>query len=202
MRIAVLASLLFISSLVNAQSWCPPGATWTYTHTNNWTHDGFARYQYTGDTMIAGTNAQIISMHAEGYDFSMQTNFNWGGRYFTSVSGEVVNLWTGAAFDTLFNGADVGAEWQMNLPDGIDPFILIGVVDTGNITIDGVPLHYLVTTLNGIGADTIVERLGTIGHQLVPWSMGITDQLDGPLRCYQDNDIDYQRLRTYGCESA
>lgn len=70
----------------NAQSWCPPGATWTYTHSNNWTHEGYARYQYIGDTVIDGNNAQIISMHAAGYDFSMQANFSWDqGPYFTTV---------------------------------------------------------------------------------------------------------------------
>ena len=40
-----------------AQFWCPPGATWTYTHSNCWTHEGFARYSYVGDTLIAGTPA-------------------------------------------------------------------------------------------------------------------------------------------------
>lgn len=188
----------------NAQSWCPPGATWTYTHSNNWTHEGYARYQYIGDTVIDGNNAQIISMHAAGYDFSMQANFSWDqGPYFTTVNGGLVSLWTGSAFDTLYNfSASIGDQWQMNVPDGSTPSVVVSVTDTGSTSIDGVPLRYLVTALNGSGSDTIMERLGSLSHQLVPWSMSITDQLDGPLRCYADVEIDHRQYWwAFGCES-
>jgi hypothetical protein len=178
---------------------------WTYTHSNNWTHEGYARYQYIGDTVIAGNNAQIISMHAEGYDFSMQTNFSWDqGPYFTTVDGGLVSLWTGSAFDTLYNfSASIGDQWLMNVPDGSTPFVVVSVTDTGTTDIDGVPLRYIVTELNGSGSDTIMERLGSLSHQLVPWSMSITDQMDGPLRCYSDGEIDQrQSWWAYGCESV
>lgn len=199
-----LLTLVSMPIVIYAQSWCPPGATWTYTHSNSWTHEGFARYQYIGDTLLAGSNAQIISMHGEGYDFPMQTSFNWDqGPYFTTVNGGLVNLWTGSVFDTLFNfNANVGDHWLMNVPDGSTPFVVISVTDTGSTVIDGIPLRYLVTALNGSGSDTIMERLGSLTHQLVPWSMWVADQLDGPLRCYGDMEIDDQLpWWTYGCES-
>lgn len=189
---------LLLSGPLAAQSWCPPGATWTYEHSNGWTHEGFARYTYVGDTIITGQSAQIISMHAEGYDAPMQQAFSWDlGPYFTSVNGGLISLWTGSTFDTLYHlDAGIGDHWQVYVPDGCTPWLTFTVTDTGTMMIDGMPLHYLTN-----GGDTFVARLGSLHSQLVPWS-GVVDALGGPLHCYQDIDLNYHAPSwAFGCES-
>jgi len=144
-------------------------------------------------------------MHAEGYDWLMQQIFSWDhGPYYTSIDGDLVSLWTGNSFDTLYHfGASIGDHWHMNVPVGTDPIVEITVMDTGTVVIDGIPLRSLAISSDGWWpGDTIVERLGTMHQQLVPWSMSVTDHLNGPLRCYLDVDINYQVPSwLFGCES-
>jgi hypothetical protein len=200
LRTTTFALLLSIPGFLCAQVWCPPGATWTYTYTDGWMYDGMARYQYVGDTVMAGGAAQIITRHTEGHSWPLDTVLvGDGAEFFTRVVGSRVDLWTGAAFDTLYDFAAVpGDQWLMNTPDGIDPFITIIVQDTGHTSIDGLNLRYLVTT----SSDTIIERLGSLPYHFVPWALAVLDAADGPLRCYADADINYHRPSwSFGCES-
>ncbi len=206
MKRATLSALpTLLATVLLGQSWCPPGATWTYTHTDGWLYDGMARYQYIGDTVMEGSAAQIISLHTEGHFWPQDTVLvGDGGKFFTRLVGDRVDLWTGTAFDTLYNFAALpGDHWHLNAPDAADPFFVLTVQDTGHAVIDGIPLRYLVTSLsNSTGADTIIERLGSLPYHFVPWAISVLDAPNGPLRCYEDVDINYHGPSwPYGCAS-
>lgn len=192
--------LLCSAGWVNAQSWCAPGATWTYTNTDNWVFDGMARYAYVGDTIMAGVSAQIITLHTEGHFWPLDTIIVGDGqRFFTRIEADRIDLWTGAEFDTLFDFAAVpGDHWFVNAPDGVEPFLTMTVLDTGHVTIDGMQLRFFSTT----DGDTIVERLGSLHYHFVPWAQFIIDASNGPLRCYGDVELDYlSPAWSVGCAS-
>ncbi|MDQ3100438.1 MAG: T9SS type A sorting domain-containing protein [Bacteroidota bacterium] len=177
---------VFLLINMSAQSWCPPGATWTYSYMN-WTRVGFARFTYVGDTMMAGLAAQKIEQYTEGYDFGTSSPFSeWVEPAFTTVSGDLVSIWNGATFDTLYNfSAQPGDSWQVTSAMNAGT---ITIVDTGLVVIDDIPLRYLVTQDN----DTIRERIGSKHRYFFPWYTPVADGPGGSLRCYSDLDIDYQ----------
>ncbi len=204
-RTLLFTALLLIGFGSQAQSWCPPGATWTYTHTDGWMYDGMARYQYIGDTLMEGGTAQIITLHTEGHFWPLDTVLVGDcEKFFTRLIGDRVDLWTGTDFDTLYNFAALpGDHWHINSPDAEDPFLVLTVQDTGHTVIDGISLRYLVTSLsNSTGADTIIERLGSLPYHFVPWALSVLDAPNGPLRCYEDVDINYHSPAwPFGCTS-
>lgn len=188
---------LCCTTAVCAQSWCPPGATWTYTYTNWWTIDGVAQFTYEQDTLINGVPAQVLSFHIEGLNMGGPDTLEFPPVY-TTVDGDLVRILTATGFDTLYwFGAVPGDQWGITMPDGSLSFGEVLVTDTGTRVIDGIPLRYLVT-----GTDTITERLGA-GHAfLLPWVPFILDEPGGPLRCYADAQLDHQAWWwPYACNS-
>lgn len=173
--------------MVLAQSWCPPGATWTYTYTNGWTVNGVARFTYVADTVIAGTPAQKITWHVDGTQMGSPISVD-NPPIFTSVNGDLVNILTDAGFDTLYYfGAVPGDGWGIATVDGSPSFGEVVVTDTGTVVIDGVSLRRLIT-----GSDTITERVGASFAFMLPWNQYILDEAGGPLRCYTDDQVSYQ----------
>jgi hypothetical protein len=74
------------------------------------------------------------------------------------------------------------------------------VVDTGHVTVDGVPLRSMEVNAFAAGpygttslsSGIIHERIGDLRF-LFPWIMGACDsEVNGPLRCYSDTDITWQ----------
>lgn len=194
-------TMMFLTAwcTVFAQVWCPSGATWTYTYSNGWTHDGYARFTYTGDVVLNDTLAQRIAIHEEGIDWPNNTTFSWEDSAFTTVHGDLVSIWNGARFDTLyFFGAVPGDHWQRTVLDGMESMQLEVVQDTGSTLIDGILLRYLVME----DGDTLMERLGSLTGFMLPWTALMMDASGGSLRCYADGDIDFQASWwAYGCSS-
>jgi Secretion system C-terminal sorting domain len=199
MRTALLTPLFFFSTLLSAQVWCPTGAEWTYTFTDNWTTTGFARFNYAGDTIIGGANCQRIDQYIEAWYYPLDTLLSTQAYpIFTKVDDDLVSILTTTGFDTLYYfGAVPGDHWQVTLEEGGDGYATINVTDTGTQMIDGEMLHYVVA-----GQDTMFERLGSLSSFMIPWLQFIIDAAGGPLRCYQDADINYQApWWTFGCTS-
>lgn len=188
---------LLLTLFIRAQIWCPPGAEWTYTFTNGWTVDGFARFTYAGDTTIGSIPSQVLSMHAEGDLFGSPFSEDYGP-YYTALDGDLVSIWTTTGFDTLYYfGALPGDHWQLTSEDGTPSMIPVTVSDTGTMVIDGLPLRYLTTA-----SDTIVERLGSLHGFMLPWVSFTLDAPGGPLRCYEDIGMAYNAFWwNYGCGS-
>ncbi|MEO8588777.1 MAG: T9SS type A sorting domain-containing protein [Flavobacteriales bacterium] len=198
MRHALISpALIFFQGITFAQSWCPPGATWTYTYSNGWTTEGYARFTYIGDTIISSLPTQVIAMHTEGTEFGSPFTHDYDP-YFTTVDADLVSIWTVAGFDTLyFFGAAPGDHWELTAEDGGQSQVQVIVSDTGTTIVGGLSLHFLV-----LGNDTIVQRFGSLYQFMLPWINFTTDAAGGPLRCYSDVDISYSALWWgYGCSS-
>ncbi len=177
---------LCLTTAISAQSWCPPGATWTYTYGNGWTIDGLARFTYMQDTLIDGHTAQRIAFHIEGTSAGSPVSLEFPPVH-TTVDGDLVSILTATGFDTLYwFGALPGDHWGITMPDGMASYGEVLVTDTGTRVIDGVPLRYLVTD-----TDTITQRLGASFAFMLPWVQYILDEPGGPLRCYGDGQIDH-----------
>lgn len=185
---------------VISQIWCPPGATWTYTYSNSWTTEGYARFMYTGDTVIDGFTSQRIDSYLEYDYYPFDTTYAFqDGPYYTSVNGDLVSIWDGVAFDTLYDFSAVpGDHWLATMPDGGESWVYSVVADTGTLVIDGLSLRFLALQ-NG---DTIAERLGQFNDYFLPWVGMVQDDAGGPLRCYSDVDINHTRWWwDFGCAS-
>lgn len=196
---ATLLTCALLPLLAAAQSWCPPGATWTYTYSNGWTNEGYARFTYVGDTVIGVDTCQLIDAFGEGWYFPFDTTFHYDlGPVVTKLSDDLVSILTTAGFDTLYwFGAAPGDHWEMTMEDGSAGFGSIMITDTGSTVLQGVPLRFLVA-----GTDTIAERLGSFHQFMLPWVAFVIDMPGGPLRCYVDADIDYHApWWSFGCES-
>ena len=177
-----------------AQSWCPPGATWTYNA--GMALAGFHRMTYTHDTLIGGFNAQIIDQYSAIQFPQPPPGPTFGGpphisytpvAVITRSDSDAVFILTGSVWDTLYwFGAIPGDRWfpPHALGSACDP---ITVADTGTMVIDGVPLRR-VETMDGY---TLIERIGCTWDMFMYCPNWI---LDGPtgMRCYSDDEISYQ----------
>lgn len=199
LRTSLLPFATVISLGSPAQSWCPPGASWTYTYSNSWTTEGFARFAFIGDTVIGADTCQLIDAFAEGWYYPFDTAFHYDlGPVVTKADDALVSIQTSAGFDTLYwFGATPGDHWGITMDDGSVGFGSITVTDTGSMVIQGVPLRFLVTD-----TDTILERLGSLHSFMLPWVGYVIDAAGGPLRCYSDVDVQYiDSDWGYGCDS-
>jgi len=197
---AMLLSLalgLFVAK-ANGQTWCPPGAEWTYEYADVSFGGGFGitRVVYEGDSMVGGFMAQKLR----------ETNViaPWGSNAYTPTTNPtpmltrfadgVVYLWNvwPSEYDTLmwFNAAP-GQFWASpGLEDW--PDFRITVLDTSTVTIGGVPLRELTVqwgSWDWMPPDTLRERIGFSLNYLNGGSWFLTDQPWVGLRCYRDNEL-------------
>lgn len=197
-----LLSLLLLPLLAFAQSWCPPGATWTYEAGQFLA--GFTRMRYTGDTIVDGYTAQIIDRYSAiqypqpppGPIYSGPPEVNYTPvAVITRAEGDVVFTLREGAWDTLYwFGAVPGQGWTAaHAPDEQEcaPFI---VADTGTYVMDGVALRWIEIE----SWYRVYERIGSTWDMFLYCPNWI---LDGPMgmRCYSDDEITYQ-LAAGACE--
>ena len=171
-----------------------------YTYSNSWTTEGYARFTYTGDTIIDGFISQRIDSYLEYHYYPFDTTYSFpGGPYYTSVSGGLIRIWDGVAFDTLYDFSAVpGDHWLASMPEGGESWVYSVVADTGTLVIDGLSLRFLALQ----SGDTIAERLGQLNGYFLPWVGMVVDDAGGPLRCYSDVDLDHIRWWwDFGCAS-
>jgi hypothetical protein len=178
-----------------AQNWCPPGARWTHEYANVLGgYFGVQRVEYVGDTMLGGYPAQRLEQtHVVApwgtTDYATYSSFS----LFTHFDGEVVFQWDGVStYDTLFwFSAEPGDQWHApGWPD--DGNILLTVVDTATVDVDGVPLRRLVVEpFPGLPIDTLYERIGGQFLYLNGWTWFTLDMPWNGLMCYSDQDIDH-----------
>lgn len=189
---------------VQAQVWCPPGATWWYDYDHIAGGTGYAQVTYVADTVISGVSAQKLTAHVSGYDqaFNQPIEQELDPLY-TALIGEVVSLWTGSEFDTLFRYQAVpGDHW---LPAGnASPGTMYTVLDTGSRAIDGTELHWWAMDLGpnmNVTTDTIYERMGGLRVFLRPEViLGVTDPEIWDLRCYEDESLSYTSGTAPACD--
>ena len=211
--------VLCLPLFVDAQSWFPPEAVWHYWYSGTGNVAGFVRIEQVGDSVINEQPCRILRKTQEGVDLVENSYFTEAlGRECAYAQDGLVMAFDPAldAFDTLYNmNAVPGDNWQhINLPNqgsACGALNNILVTDTGRTTIDGINLRWLAVDINyevGEGvwqanADTIIERIGTIGSYLLPqdWCNGFLDGHEaGPFRCYADADIFYIGDEDVPCE--
>jgi hypothetical protein len=223
----VFVTIAFTSK---AQSWAPMIGTYWYRTLASppYCEDGYCKYEYYKDSLIAGNNCQTIrryrysncwdGLHV-GYDIQVYT-------YTTSNNVVLVNDYLSTsnvqtqAFDTLYYfNAPVGYKWITSPNSFVNctgPKSQVTVVDTGHNVIQGVNLKwqkvsistYYAGSTNTISiVDTIYERFGYLKVDVFNPYNFCTDNVDNvfsstALRCYGDNQIinfKYKGL-TYNCD--
>lgn len=199
--------LLLWPLVMNGQTWFPDGAVWHYGYSSGFGAQGYVRFDVIGDTVVNGQSSRKLTRTRETYDF---INQQYGSETMAPViaheAAGVVWLYVPSIseFDTLYNLAAVpGDQWL--LPPMPDPFIcteesMMIVTDTGTTMIGSVQLHWMAVNIHYVDLqgsmviqDTILERVGT-GAYMLPHDLCnsfIDGQEGGPLRCYQDVEIDY-----------
>lgn len=203
---ASLLSLLLLPLLACAQSWCPPGATWTFNYSdmmNGW--HGITRVELVGDSMVGGLTAQKLreTNVIAPFGTTDYTAYAAPISLLTREADGVVYVWGGwpEAYDTLmWFGASPGQSWST--PHMNDPFHRLTVLDTSTVVVDSEPLRRLVVQFGGwegIPPDTLHERLGFSLNYLNGWSWFITDQPWWGLRCYRDDEMTYIAPNVMDC---
>ncbi|MBK9276018.1 MAG: T9SS type A sorting domain-containing protein [Flavobacteriales bacterium] len=203
MRAALLA-LVLLPLLAAAQSWCPPGATWHFSF-GGYLFEGYLQRTYVADTIVGGRNAQRLT--DSGHQISTFNGYPVHSivqrTHFTSLDGDLLLIWIGAAWDTLIRfDAVPGDRWFPpgigNQPCGALPSGMYEVVDTSTVWLNGTALRSV--TLDAVLAGGVLmgtpwfhftERIGLHqGFRIDPWCL-----VDGgyeQIRCYSDSTISYQ----------
>ena len=198
-KLLSLATLLFLAAALNAQNWCPPGATWLFNTGSPWSTAN-TLVEYVGDTTIDGYAAQRFDQFMRiTQDFGSQTTINTQGpEFFTRNNGDVVWEYNGTSWDTLYWFSAVpGDQWSAidQLSTGTCPTAKWVVVDTFTTNVYGIPLRAL--DLIGMDDDwqwgqaTIIERIGGEGQAIFPAQTlcgGIVECFCNSI-CYSDQDI-------------
>jgi hypothetical protein len=199
--ILALACILIPGGQTNAQTWCPPGAEWTFSYfTVDWgtgeTAEGFTKNQYIGDTLLDGQLAQIIRgqriYQVNGAGEWISSGY---GHLYTRYSDDVVYQRNAATlqFDTLLcYGLAPGGHWTLF---GSDPSWQFTVLDTATEEVDGVPLRRSIIQLAGgtglVFVDTLLERIGfTAWHTFGPGVI-LVDGTFQSFQCYRDTDLSF-----------
>lgn len=202
-RIPALFLLSIITINAEAQSWCPPGATWTYEY--NLALGGYygvQRVEYVEDTLLGGYTAQRLEQTdvvapSGTTDFQSYPSFS----LFTRYDSEAVFIWdNNSTYDTLFwFGAAPGDRWNAaGWPDGGN--IALTVLDTSTEVIDGVPLRRLVVEpFPGLPIDTVYERIGGLQLLVNAFLWFVSDAPYEGLLCYRDQDIDHAAYGVTDC---
>ena len=191
------AIILMVSLNLSAQQWCAPGAQWHHDYSDVFGSIGYVETHYSGDTTISGLACQIIKYTTYAHNIPGNSNYIDGPyEFITSVTDEVVYIWTGTGMDTLINyAAQPGDHWQLSIGDHT-----VLVTDTGYAMIDDQSLKYLtvdvITQEIIVLSDTIFERIGPLQVYL---NMSISEPFVveyglGELRCYSDNEMSYSRI--------
>jgi hypothetical protein len=210
-----LYCLLFTILLfqIQAQSWCTPGSTWYYSLPQP--GDGYTKYTYLYDTLIASQSCNKIKVESNGHGMG-GFPINYTNYIYTYEQNGVVFKNNGTLiapiYDTLycFNGI-VGTKWRCQLT-GVGggsscANSYVEITDIGSLVIQGQIInwreifyknYYLFgQTQQWIesGTDTIFERIGT-RHNMEfisgSYCADVTDVTPLPFRCFSDNQINLQ----------
>lgn len=212
MKTSFLVLFTLFSFSFHAQNWSPSGANWKYSFYGFF--PGYVDVLYSGDTLIDGQSAKILSKTYTGIDWSMAVVSYVIGNEYTYENNGVILLRYQNQWDTLYHfNAQVGEHWRM----AKQPFTSVcpnnsrlKVLATGNKTINNetrkcVVVDFCNPDLSSLGVqDTIVENIGFIGSYFLPYDQfdGAVDGNEGgPFRCYShDNFATYAPHFSGACD--
>lgn len=201
MRTGLSLTSFFIGASAAAQVWCPDGATWHFGFAYG-TVNGYYRYAYAGDTLLAGKAGKVIDRSQHYYTWTpgpVINHFNMPDVY-TAMEDSVLYIWHSESgffppyWDTLaWFGAHPGDHWQVLQPEDFGCACDYAVIDTGHVDIAGMSLRYVRTTTDcgwaGPAEPTFIERIGSVHGTFFDECQ--TGEPDTTLRCYEDIDMSY-----------
>jgi hypothetical protein len=201
MKTPILLLFVLFSISFHAQNWSPTGANWKYSYYGFF--PGYVDVLYSGDTVIEGQSAKILSKNFAGLDWSMTVVTNFIGNEYTYENNGVIFLRYQNQWDTLYHfNAQVGEHWRMAkqpITNVCPENSRLKVLATGNKTINNETRKYVVVDFCspdlsslGWGQDTIVENIGFIGSYFLPYDQfdGAVDGNEGgPFRCYSHENF-------------
>ena len=206
----LIAFTLAVGSFVegHGQNWCTPGAQWNNDYFTPFGSIGYVVTTYNGDVIFADSLCQELSSVSHVYSYPNDTVTVYAPQLnYTYTSTDVVYLWNGAEFDTLYNfGALPEDQWRFRR-EFLQPDIQFTVVATGTTNVDGESLRFLVVEVETEGmnsvSDIIYERVGTerLFWNILQCEVSYFDVPYGRLRCYNDDDISVTRVEG-ACEIA
>ena len=192
--------LLFIAAItVKAQVWSPPGATWTYSYTNNFAIMGYVEIKYVGDSMVAGQLTKVLEKMRYILDQSslVSDTINLGKEY-TYLDSNIVYYYRLGQFYPLYDfNAQVNDQWTVAGESGT------GCDSTGKVQVDNVStlifnsdtlISQMISSPDASDwqlGSSLVERIGCIdGYMFPELTTCIADaNQGGPFRCYWDDSF-------------
>ena len=208
-------TLLFTVN-AQAQSWCPPGATWSYSTSGS--PGSQTVLTFVGDTVVDSFSGQrITQLDAFSIPWNPDSIIIFGGLdIVTRTEPDMVLWWLSETqeWDTLYwFGAQPGDTWspgwrqQFPSDDSCSTHAYLQVVDTGTMVVDGVSLRTLALErhLNASDVDLsfiIMERVGNTLEYFFPdppYICLINEALKN-FGCYGDDEIRYPPS-TFPCGS-
>jgi hypothetical protein len=193
------------SICLSAQNWCAEGATWHYTADYETPAVGYAKIEYTGDTIINSQVCNKLTKTYFGYNFISNQFVSYPlGMEYTYEQNHIVYMFNDSNWDTLYNfNSSIGDSWKMAktpINGTCNANGRITVTDTGTVIINGFNLRYRAVDYNydipvlgiQIVHDTIIEKIGNKQRYMLPFdycNLMIDGNEGGPFRCYQDNNF-------------
>lgn len=204
--ILLFALTLFSPANAQAQSWCPPGATWIYDTSDPMLGASATRFAYVGDTVVDGFAGQRIEQLSAmtllwGIDTLIISN---GPDVVTRTEPGIVYWWMDNVqeWDTLYwFDALPGDRWSPGWQQGSDQWwgtcddgSYLMVMGTNTTVIEGHSLRTLsVAVAHGgdlVDAFTIVERMGNTQGYFIPRpTYCFVDECYCSFSCYSDDEI-------------
>lgn len=213
-----LIVLMHLSTNAYSQTWFPDEAQWHHEYYNG-SFVGFIRMQIEGDTLLGGEEARALSRTIQAASIGGGPISSWSRAplHLHEVDG-LVSIWLPdqSDYDTLCHmNAIPGDQWGLAAypnPLVCDPESYVTVVDTGHFAWSGAAPRWLAVDIHyffggaewDVKRDTIIERVGSTLVYFAPHDLcnGQLDGADGgPLRCYEDLDLRYNRIEPLGCNT-
>lgn len=209
----LIFSCTFIS-LVQAQNWCPPGATWHFKQgfaNSNSGIDGIIEMSVTGNATVMSIPCKRLDATFSGTDMSPIIVTRNHSTHYTYENNNVIFLYNGInAFDTLVNfNASVGDQWLKPrsaqtrcITRPLCTVTATSYININNFKLKKVAITYTAAVVGASGTFTyaatenLVERIliyQGINQSLFPTNCEGTDVLaEIPgiyFRCYEDNNF-------------
>ncbi|MCB9183987.1 MAG: T9SS type A sorting domain-containing protein [Flavobacteriales bacterium] len=208
MKSLLLAPAVLLGFYAHAQSWCPPGAIWTFNYADHTFGggQGVTRVVYEGDTTVGGFVAQKLRVTdvIAPWGSTDYTSSTYPTPILTRYAEGIVYMWDEwpGAFDTLmWFSASPGQYWTA--PGiGDDPGHQMLVLDTSTVLIGGLSLRQLIVQRglwNLMPPDTLRERIGFSFNFLDGWTWFVTDMPWAGLRCYSDDQVTFTDANVTDC---
>ena len=220
MRNMLLLLVCFTLSPVFGQTWISSNATWHYNfeELSGTSVQGFYKYYYDHDTLLAGKNCQVIE--GKIYEF-----YTWPTVQFldstellpryTYVSNDTVFYWNNDQFFVLYDfSAEIGDTWIISTTGSgsCEDTSRVEVVDKSTITLNG--QLYRTITLEPVDSSsygltgTFCEKFGLMSSDL-PWHLfprimfcdgTIVEWYYNSFKCYEDDDFSLYNPSGTDCE--